>query len=534
MNNLVNTLKSLGPGRLAAMAGIAFFLLGFLVYFAARFSNSRMAILYSDLDPADSASIVKMLEENNVNYLLEKNGTEISVPETQVARMKIEAASNNLPALGSGGGYEIFDNGDALGSTSFVQNINLVRAMEGELSKTLRSMDNIANARVHLVLPKREMFTREENSPSASVIIHSKKGKISQSQVIAIQKLIAASVPKMEMKNVSVIDNTGKLLTREFDNDEDMLVATNEERRLEYQRRLTSSIENMLERTVGVGKVRAEVNVEMDFSRIVTNEEIYDPETQVLRSAVTVEDAEKSEEGEPDVVTVGQNLPGSDLSNSNIKQKSQRSRTEETVNYEISKKVVNAIKSDGVVRKISVAVIVDGTYDVAQDGTKSYQPRSEKEMEILAALVRSTIGYDANRGDQVEIANMQFSDVNYMFPEEPVVFMGFTKSEVMRMSEGLGVALVAILVIFLVIRPLINKAFEPTSIEEDEHDLLPEGLHPQLGAPILGADEQMDELIDIAKIEGRVKASSIKKISEIVEKHPDQALGIIRNWMYQE
>ena len=234
-------------------------------------------------------------------------------------------------------------------------------------------------------------------------------------------------------------------------------------------------------------------------------------------------------------VTVAQNIPNGDEVLGGNNTFSQNSRTEETINYEISKVVRNKVRNTGIIKRLTVAVMVDGIYEKDSEGKQVYRERSKAEMEQLTALVRSAVGYDADRGDMVEVENMRFVSVETAPEEkEPVIFLGFTKSEVMRMLEGLGVAIVAILVILLVIRPLINNAFDTGSGSDsrllgdnaDEENLL-------LSNFLNDKEDGLEELININKIEGRVKVSSLKKINDLVAKNPDAAVNVIRGWLYQ-
>ena len=534
MNNFWQTIKNLSPGRLASIAAVIIFLVSFLGYMIARMSNTEYVVLYTDLEMEGAKEIVTKLEADNVKYKLTKNGTEIQVPAEDVNRLRIDTAEIALGSNGSNVGYEIFDHTDALGSTNFVQNVNLVRALEGELARTIRSVDNIKNARVHLVLPKREMFSREEQKPSASVVIKTVEGPLSAKSIQAIQKLIAASVPKLDVKNVAIVDNFGNLLTKNYDDEEAMNAANNEVLRLEQERKMSAQVQDLLQRTVGEGKVRAQVNLEMDFDQVVTKEEIYDPDTQVVRSQATVTEESYNKDNE-NPVTVAQNIPNGDNVLSGSGSASQSSRTEETINYEISKVVRNKVKNTGSIRRLTVAVMVDGIYEKDAEGKMVYRARTPEEMEQITNLVKSAVGYDANRGDVVEVENMRF--VN-MMPEtekvQEILIMGFTKDELIRIAEGLGVAIVAILVILLVIRPLINNAFD-VSGNNNEGRLLgsnPEDDNLLLSNFLNEEDDSVEELINLNKIDGRVKVSSLKKVNEIVEKNPDAAVNVIRGWLY--
>lgn len=537
MLSFIQTLKNLGTARLAAMGGVLIFLMGFLIYLAIQLGSTEMAVLFNELDPADTKKIIAQLDEQNVPYRLYKNGTEIHVPVADTLKLRVQLAET--VNAGSVVGYEIFDKAQSPGVGHDIINLQMLRALEGELARTIKAIDNVKAARVHLVLPRREMFSREEQPPSASVIIRMEdKTKLSPKQVEAVQRLVAAAVPKMQTKDVSIMDARGTLLTKNFDDDEQMQMSTNEEMRRDYERRLISAVQSLIEQSVGQEKVRVQASLEMDFDQVVVNREIYDPEAQVLRSSTTIEENSQTDEREP-IVSVEQNLPDAETQNAN-QVKQQANRTEETVNYEISKEVISQVRKNGVIKRLSVAVIVDGTYTLNPNGTKTYVPRTEKEMELLTTLVRSAVGYDANRGDTVEVINLPFFNPDDLLRmEDPILFMGFTKQEVLKMVEGLGVALVAVLVILLVVRPLIVKAFEQPENEEEENLLMgPSDDLQQLPSPssggVLTETDQLEELIDIAKVEGRVKASSVRKIGEIIDQHPEEAVSIIRSWLYSD
>jgi len=541
VNPFLQQMRSLGPSRLAAMGGVAVGLIAFIIFFATRFSTPNVELLYGNLSAADSREISKQLELSGIPFKLNNNNTEILVPGEKVSSVRMQMAELGLPSGGSVG-YELFDTQDSLGATNFMQNVNLVRALEGELSRTVKSIEGVQNARVHLVMPQREMFTRNMQEPTASVYIKMKTGRLSDTQVTAIQHLIAAAVPKLKPSNISIVDERGTLLSRSYDNDQQMVVAQQEEARTKMEKNLSQAIISMVESSLGPGKVRAEVRAEMEFDKIVTAEEIFNPEGQVPRSSVTVEENNTQSEAEPDNVSVSNNLPDAQANaGAGSKSQSTERRTEETVNYEVSKKTVNQVRENGHLKRLSVAVLVDGTYTSAEDGTKTFNALPEETIAKIDSLVKSAIGYDANRGDQVDVVNMQFTNFDDLAQgPEPFNFLGFTKEEIMRMAEGLGVAVVAVLVILLVVRPLVTRAFE--TMPSEDTLMSGDGVAQLTGpggvpmpVPSGGEDEEdLDELIDIDKVEGRVKASSLRKISDIVDKHPEEALAIVRTWLYQE
>jgi flagellar M-ring protein FliF len=541
VDTFLHTLRNLGPMRLAIMGAVVLGLVAFFIYLTTRLASPQMSLLFGDLDPSEASRIMTHLQSQNVPYDTKKNGTELHVPSDRVATLRISLAEQGIPAGGTIG-YEIFDSADALGSTNFVQNVNLVRALEGELARTIGSIGTVRSARVHLVMPKRELFSREKQQPSASIILKMKSsGRLGREQVAAIQHLVAAAVPGLAPNKISVVDDKGSLLARGYEEEGALgtISAKAEERRRSYQNRLARTVEELIERAVGFGKVRAEVQASMDFDRISTTEENYDPDGQVVRSTQTIEENAASKEAEPLPVSVVTNLPDGGIdTGESASASSTENRVDETVNYEISKTVTNHVRDTGIVKQLSVAVLVDGTYTIDEEGNKDYQARPEKEMEQIANLVRSAIGFNSDRGDIIEVINMQFAGAEVEMDEPLVLFFGLDKNDMLRMAEILVLSIVAILVILLVVRPLLTRAFEaiPAAVSAAEGRLLAD---EGVGSPAAIAgpsemDEEFEELIDIDRVEGRVKASSVKKVGEIVEKHPSEALAIIRTWMYQD
>ncbi|MBE0530395.1 MAG: flagellar M-ring protein FliF [Rhodospirillales bacterium] len=542
METLLQTLRNLGPMRLSIMGGVVFGLIAFFIFLSTRLASPQMALLYGDLDTNDATRIASQLESQAVPYELRKNGTDLYVPADQVSRMRLAMAQQGLPSGGTVG-YELFDSSDSLGSTDFVQNINLVRALEGELSRTIGGIESVRSARVHLVMPRRELFSREKQEPSASIVLKMKGiARLDRGQVSAIQHLVAAAVPKLTPNRISIIDDKGSLLAGGFEdlNDPATAAVKTEERKRTYEHRMARTVEELLERAVGFGRVRTEVRADMDFDRISTSEEQYNPDGQVVRSTQTVEESASSREADPQSVTVANNLPDPNQTGGGASATSAESRTEETVNYEISKKVISHVKEIGTVNRLSVAVLVDGTYTPTGEGQRTYTPRPEQEMTQLANLVRSAIGFNAGRGDTLEVINMQFAEPEIPDEAPLVLFLGLNKQDMLRMAEILVLSIVAILVILLVVRPLLTRAFEALPVAgaapAEGRLLANESMPtPALAGPSEAPDQDdFEELIDIDRVEGRVKASSVKKVGEIVDKHPSEALAIVRAWIYQE
>ena len=550
METIGQALKNIGPGRIAIVGGVFLGLIIFFILFVTRFTSPSMEVLYSDLDTADSTRITAQLQTMGAKYQLKQGGKEILISAKDVTRVRLELAEQGMG--GSVLGYELFDKSEAIGTTNFMQNVNYIRALEGELSRTIESLNSVKGARIHLVMPKRELFSRKKQEPSASVFLRMRGAtRLSSEQISAVQHLVAAAVPSLTPKHISVIDNKGKLLAGGFEDNDGMGAVSSkiDEKNRVLENRLAKTLEELIEKSVGFGHVRAEVHAEMDFDRISTNEERYDPEGQVVRSTQSIEEtsSSKDSDGSPSV-TVGTNLPDADQDSGDSQSSSAaENRTEETVNFEISKKVINHIREAGTIKKLSVAVLVDYKHELNEEGVKTAIKRSPEDMELLANLVKGAIGYDADRGDQIEVIQMVFKD-SIGEEEQLDQFFGLGKNDLLRIVEIIVLGIVALLVILLVIRPLISRAFEAntaaaTAAQAESERLLADQAAEALalagpgGLPApsdMDVEEDFEELIDIDRVEGRIKASSMRKVGEIVEKHPEAALSIIRGWMYQE
>ncbi len=540
METLIHALRNLGPVRLAIMGAIMLGMIGFFIFLTTRLATPSMVLLYGDLNADDSSRITSQLSSQNVPFELLQGGSQIMVPSDRALKLRLSLASQGIPSGGSLG-YELFDDKQTIGTTSFVQNINLLRALEGELARTIQTISSIRSARVHLVLPRRELFSREKHQASASITLRMGDGSLEKDQIAGIQHLVAAAVPGLVPARVSIISSSnGKLLAGGFEEDSASFMAVkSQEQRRNFERRMSRTIESLLEKTVGFGMVRAEVKADMDFDRISTTDEKFDPDGQVIRSNQSIEETNQTRDTEgTQPVTVGTNLPDPNVgSGENASSSAAQSRIEETVNFEVSKKIINHVREVGIINRLSVAVLIDGVRGI-EDNEPTYQPRSEAEMELLATLVRGAIGFNADRGDTVEVINMEFADV-VVEGIELELFFGLDKNDLLRMAEVLVLSIVAILVILLVVRPLVSRAFEsiPSAAAAGERLLTDQAgalTAPGIPSEVTVGEERFEELIDIDRVEGRVKASSVNKVGGLVEKHPEEALSILRSWMYQE
>ncbi len=552
-------LRNLGAGRLMVIGLLTAGFVAFFVFLTSRLTSPTMALLYSGLDPADASKIVAKLDSMSIPYEISGGGTQVMVPNDQVAKLRMTVAQEGLPSGGSMG-YEIFDRSESLGTSNFVLNIHHLRALEGEISRTIQSLAHVRRARVHLVLPKREIFSRTAPSPSASIVLLMQGGhRLTSGEVYAIQQLVAAAVPNLQPGEISIVDGQGTLLAKGRAKDSAGGIGADagmkDGARKSFEAEMSRTIEEMLERSVGASRVRAEVTAEMDFDRISTTTESYDPEGQVIRSTQSVEENSATKDGQQaaQAVSVTTSLPSAGQNQAQqrpaqtaeAKNTANSTRTEETVNYEISKTTKTHVRESGAVKRLSVAVLVDGTYIDAGGGKRTYKPRSAEDIAQYKKLVETAIGFNPQRGDKVEVVNLRFAKGEEVIEEDPRPLFGLGKNDYIRIAELLILGIVSILVILLVVRPLIKRILDalPDAIASSKN-LINESVaaasaagaalpsHSPMHA--LPSASGMSDGIDMASIEGRVRDSTVRKIGEIVEKHPEEAVSIIRNWMYQE
>ncbi len=545
MNAMVQSIKSLNQMKLMAMIATAVVMIGFFAYISLRVAAPTFAPLYNSVPVAEGGKITAELDLENIPYELRRNGTQIMVPSDQVDKLRLKLAQKGLPSQGSMIGYEIFDKGETLGTSNFVLSINQLRALEGELSRTISSFDTVDTARVHLVTPKRELFSRDATEPTASVAVKLRNATgLSKNEVSAIRNLVASAVPGMKPTRVTVVDSRGVLLAKGADetNDPNAVSEDSESFRSEYEKNTVERLERLLEQSVGSGKVKAEVHAEIDFNRTVKNSEKYDPEGQVARSVQTVKEDENANEKSSDgTVSVQNNLPaaqaGGAAGSSNA---TTRKRTEETTNFEISKETTNSIKEAGVIKRLTVAIMVDGIYTPDASGKPQYAARSDEELKKLEKLVQSAIGYDAARGDDVSVLSMPFAAAPAdMFPTSPLDFL---KQDLNSIIQTLVLGGVAILAILLVIRPLVARAIESAEAAAKEDEMEQAALAaPSIAArladqskakvAVVDDEEEADDMINIDRIQGKLKSSTIAKLNNMVDKNPDETAQVLRQWL---
>jgi flagellar M-ring protein FliF len=534
--------KTVGAARFGVMAGVAAVLTAFFLYIAGAITEPPKSILFSGLESRDAAAVTGKLDSMAVKYDVKEGGT-ILVPADQVTKLRMALAQDNLPAAGVG--YEIFDKSDAFGTTAFVQNINHQRALEGELARSMQTIEGILAARVHLVIPERQIFSRDDQHPSASVVLKT-AGKMDRGQVLAIQHLVAAAVSGLGADRVAIVDDRGNLLAGgDEKSGPDALARSQDDDTANYENSVRQRIEAIVSSIVGQGRAQVQVTADINYNHTQTTSETFDPDSKVVRSTQTVEqNASNTSGSSSNAVSVANALPGGQPQSAPGDQSKDTSgRTEETTNYEISKKVTTSTVDGGDVKKISVAVVVDGM----GDKPGSYKPRSADEMAKITALVKSAMGFDQARGDQVQVTNMPFAHMEEAAgTEAPKPLLGLDSSYWFKIIEAAIFCVTAILIGLFVARPLINRVFAAQVASGGGNTVLTNtspvagalsapgaagapGAAPQEGAPALPAPAS----IDVSRIDGQVRESSIKKVGEVVSSHPEEALAIIRTWLHQ-
>jgi flagellar M-ring protein FliF len=537
----VAALQRFGIGRLAAIIGIGAGVAAALLAMSLNLGQPK-ALLYSNLDLKEAGSITQALDQAGVKYEVKGDGSTIMVPRDQVASTRLMLSSKGMPTSGSVG-YEIFDQGNAIGQTDFVQQLNRQRALEGELARTIRSLDGITSARVHLVLPKHQLFEEEAEQPSAAVTIGVGGREPNGDNVRAIQNLVAGAVPGLKADKVTVVDQHAKTLS----GGDTGMAAEADGRKSEVEQRIAKQVKSLVEGVVGPGKARVNVSADLELAQVTTQQETYDPNGQVVRSESTTD--EKSTENQPDnsgQASVAANIPGGAVGAGANNNSSNTGRQESTTNYEISKTVRTEVQAPGSVKRLSVAVAVDGVTALGKDGKPgAYTPRSAQEMQQIEQLIRSAVGFDQQRGDQVTVVNVRFptsGDPEGVTAVNPL--MGFDKNDLMRAAELGVLGIVALLMMLFIVRPLLKGAAggQPMMIAGQSVTHLPSSadgqpmhlaMDPATGQLALPGPGDLDHKIDIARIEGQVKASSVKRVADFVEKHPEESVSILRGWLHE-
>lgn len=406
-------------------------------------------VLYSNLSQEDAGQVIAKLKEMKIPYNVE--GNIIYVPSNRVYELRLELAAQGIPQ-GGGVGFEIFDK-TQIGVTEFVQRLNYIRAIQGELTRTIRQLSEVEQARVHIAIPEKTIFTEKEDKPTASVVLKLKPGRVlNQGQIGGIVHLVSSSIEGMQPQNVTVIDNMGNLLSKPSDMD-----AIADSKHLEYQKSVDKDYEgklqSMLEGITGRGKAIVRVATKIDFTQVERTEEKFDPDTIAVKSEQRTQEKSTGAPtgGIPGVLS---NQPGQQPATTVSSPSSQKQS--ESINYEVSRSVSKIIQPRGDVKSISVAVLVDGTYK-KEKGKKVYLPRTEDDMKKYKEIIMAAIGYNKERGDQVIVENVPFEAAIEELPPEKIDFIKLA----MSLLKYIIPIIVILLLILFVIKPIIETLKAP-------------------------------------------------------------------------
>ncbi len=475
--------------------------------------------VYTGLSSEDASQIVEKLKEKKMPYKLAGDGSVVMVPASQVYDARLYLAGSGLPK-GGGVGFEIFDEAD-FGATEFVQKLNYQRALQGELARTIREFSEIENARVMIVMPKDSLFIEESRPASASVLLKL-RSDFSKEKISAVVNLVAGAVEGLDPNMITVVDTHGNVLSTGVPEDESESFANKQlDYKMSFEKNLTGQIQTMLEKIVGKGKAIVRVTADMDFNQVDTSEEIYDPDTTVVRSKHNITESSDNQSGPGDASSVNPLVPGGGTGSSRqVAEKNEK--LNETINFEINKTIRRTVRPVGLLSRLSVAAVLDGTYVTETDNegkqSRKYVERTKAELDHFTKIVQQAMGYNADREDQVSVESFPFSYMEELDKPTGVDWQAFSK----RYGRSIVNILLVLLVFMFVIIPLVKMMKKMNEAIVDSAVLAAEEKAKALIPP-----EERDVLpeLDVDKMSVRAKASYFAK--EDIQK----TTTIMRSWL---
>jgi flagellar M-ring protein FliF len=469
--------------------------------------------LFSNLSPQDGAAIVKELEATKIPYTISGGGTVIEVPRGIIYSTRLKLAGKGVPA-GGGVGFEIFEK-TPFGVSEFTQQVNYLRALQGELSRTINALSAVQSSRIHLALPARSNFLGPEEKPSASVVVDLRPGyHLSPDQVQGIVNLVASSVPKLSADKVTVIDSSGRPLKEIVP----VAASTEAEKlnqlKLKHEQEMERRIETMLDPVLGAGKVVVRANVQINPQETQMTKEQFDPQNRVVRSQrQAVDDTGLRGGGVPGVQS---NIPGGEAGRTAAEGGSKRSS--EMVTYEVGRTTSRIMEPRGQVQKLSVAVLVDGTYQ-----KDKYIPRSKEEIEVIKGMVKRAVGFDADRGDEIEVANVPFK-IQPAAPSQPVGAPNL--KELIQTPIGIGVAAGAALILGTLIFLLMRRKSKRRVVDKEP-----------AAEPVITTATSAQVQEEVAVVAQKVVVSEDprkEQLTQIARDYHDATARIVRMWLQED
>jgi flagellar M-ring protein FliF len=513
-------MKALPMSKRVAIAFVAIVALGGIMGVAYMSKRADNQVLFAGLSPEDAGAITQKLTEQKIPYELAQDGRAVLVPAEKVHELRLSMATSGLPS-GGGVGFEIFDK-STFGMTDFVQKLNFKRALQGELSRTISTFKEVKSCRVHIAVPEKKLFGKEKDEPTASVAIQfSSRARLNKEQVMGIVHLVASSVEGLKPENITVVDVEGRLLSGGESSDESTrLSSTQMEHRSNVEKDIEKRITSMIENVVGYGKAVTRVTAEIDFTKIERTEKKYDPNSQVARSEQRSENKSVGASHSPSgAVGASSNLPGGEEAQSTSSASpAQTTSTQETLNYEINEVVSHMVEQVGALKKLSIAVIVDGKYIPKKDGApneKEYQARTEDEIKQIADLVRTAAGVNQQRGDVVTVQSAPFDTSRYSGEIEDAKAES-DRQFYMEVVKYAGMAALVFALFLFIIRPTLGWITATTG-EMAELRAFPQTV------------QQLEASMGMKPGEEEVDYKT--KIRQIVQNDPKAAAEMLREWL---
>jgi flagellar M-ring protein FliF len=520
----LDMLKNLSKAKVAAVVGAALSVLLLLAILIYSMSRPVMVPLFGDLSQEDASLVVSKLQAMGKSYSSDSTGRVITVPVKDVLSLRMQLAQDGIPSQSQILGYELFDKEDILGTSQFVNNVNQLRALEGELVRTINSLSEIDQSRVHIVMAKSDYFSKSGPESSASVFVKVKNGrKLNDLQVSGIANLVAAAVPGLTLDNVSIVDQNGKPLKTPGE-DQDSGSKNISEYKNNIEGKLKRAVEDLVSKYVGLGKVQANVTAEIDFDKIVVNQEEYVPDSQVVRSERNSNESSTDTEMEKNV-SAGTNVPNF-LQKSQPNSVKQYNKEDGITNYEVSKTITNKVIQWGAIKQLSVAVLIDGIYERDRTTNKEVylRDRTEAELTKIKQLVSAAIGADESRGDRVEVMNLPFAQQD--------LFAQADKSHFPQYDSGTIAQVVIVLLIIIIAGLLFFKPRLTKILNKDKQmaaNDIPESLTSRLSK-----SEMNDETKENKPFAERQYEELLSYINNLAGGNREDVIKVIRNWILQK